>query len=487
MKIAVIGAKGIPAKQGGIERYCQELYPQLVAQGHSVDLFARPSYTNNPWFSSHDYQGVNVISLPSLPIRGLDAFTSSAFGALATVFKSYDIVHFHALGPAIFCWLPRLASQAGVVVTCQGLDWQRAKWGKLSSQLIRWGEQAAVKYAHEIVVVSRDLESYFDKTYKLETNYIPNAPGQYVDSDPECPYLDSVGLNKQGYVLFLGRLVPEKRPDLLIEAFQKLQPQGWKLALAGGNSDTTEYKNELVKLAGGNPNIIFTGELHGECLAEIVRGAGLFVLPSDLEGLPLVMLEVMREGIPVLASNIGAHRQLIGEDRGVVFEAGNVEDCQQKLAQVLNQPQELATMAIKAQQHVKVNYNWDKITYENLSLYAKIANLPNLVKPISDHGVEVNDNSNSQVSWEPLNLDSITPELLNPSTVKLTPEKNQQLQTYLNQITALLYEVVNQEGTTNREDFEQNLHQRILEQVNLQLDDCLSQQQQELNQVSLNQ
>lgn len=485
MKIAVIGAKGLPAKQGGIERYCQELYPQLVAQGHSVDLFARPSYTETAWFSSYDYQGVKVICLPSLPIRGLDAFTSSAFGALATLFKSYDIVHFHALGPALFCWLPRLASQAGVVVTCQGLDWQRAKWGKLSSNLIRWGEKAAVKYADEIVVVSKDLETYFHRTYRLATNYIPNAPGQYVDSNPECPYLNSLGLNKQGYVLFLGRLVPEKRPDLLIQAFQKLQPSGWKLALAGGNSDTTEYKNQLVKMAGGNPNIIFTGELQGECLAEIVRGAGLFVLPSDLEGLPLVMLEVMREGIPVLASDIGAHRQLIGQDqdRGLLFEAGNIADCQEVLGQALSEPQDLAVMASKAQQHVKVNYNWDKITYENLSLYAKIANLPSLVKPISENGVQLNNN---QVSWEPVPLSTSAPELLDLSTVKLTPEKNQQLQTYLNQITTLLYEEVHEDGETNREDFEQNLRQRILEQVNLQLNHCLSKQKQELNQVSLN-
>ncbi|MGF1540915.1 MAG: glycosyltransferase family 4 protein [Pleurocapsa sp.] len=372
MKIAVIGAKGIPVKQGGIERYCQEFYPRIVKSGHQVDLFARPSYTDQPWFSSYQYQGVRVISLPSLPIRGLDAVFSSAFGVIYAVFNNYDLVHFHALGPALFSWIPKLFSSARVIVTCQGLDWQRAKWGKFSSWLIRLGERNAVKYADEIVVVSKALETYFRQTYGIDTKYIPNGPGNYAQSDPNLRYGKSLGLETGRYILYLGRLVPEKRPELLIKAFKKLQPEGWKLVLAGGISDTAKYTAELLEISQQSDRIIFTNEIKGSKLAEIVRGAGLFVLPSDLEGLPLVMLEAMKEGIPVLASDIPPHQQLIGKDRGLLFKAGQLDSLIASLTMALAEPSELQLMAQKAQKYVQTYYGWDKIVYDHLNLYTQI-------------------------------------------------------------------------------------------------------------------
>jgi glycosyltransferase involved in cell wall biosynthesis len=373
MKIAVIGAKGIPVKQGGIERYCQEFYPRIVKSGHQVDLFARPSYTNRGWFSSYYYQGVRVISLPSLPIKGLDALISSAFGIIYAVFGGYDVIHIHALGPALFSPIPKLLSSARVIVTCQGLDWQRAKWGTFSSWLIRLGERNAVKYADEIVVVSKALEAYFRQTYGVDTRYIPNGPGNYAKSDPDFTYGSSLGLSPGRYILYLGRLVPEKRPELLIRAFKQLQPEGWKLVLAGGISDTAKYTAELLKMSQTCDRIIFTNEIKGSILAEIVRGAGLFVLPSDLEGLPLVMLEAMKEGIPVLASNIPPHQQLLGQDRGLLFEAGRVDSLVTNLARALAQPSELQLMAKKAQKYVKTYYSWDKIVYDHLNLYTHTA------------------------------------------------------------------------------------------------------------------
>lgn len=369
MRIAVVGAKGLPARQGGIEHYCGELYPRMVSEGHSVDLFARSSYIKRPWFSIFDHEGVRVICLPSLPLRGLDAFTNSAIAALLSSLKGYDVVHFHALGPALFSFLPGLFSSAKIMVTCQGLDWQRAKWGKLSSRMIHLGEKVAAKYADRIIVVSKALQQYFEDTYQLETAYIPNGPGKYAPSNPDFPFLKTLGVESGRYLLFLGRLVPEKRPELLIAAFQRLQAHGWKLLLTGGTSDTADYTQELLALANNNPDIIFTGELKGTKLAEVVRGAGLFVLPSDLEGLPLVMLEAMREGIPVLASDIPPHRQLIEEDRGMLFKAGSINSCCQALEKAIADRQQLAILAKRAQDHVRNYYTWDKITADNLTVY----------------------------------------------------------------------------------------------------------------------
>ncbi|MGD1911741.1 MAG: glycosyltransferase family 4 protein [Rivularia sp. (in: cyanobacteria)] len=380
MKIAVIGAKGLPPRQGGVEHYCAEVYPRMVAQeGHSVDLFARSSYTNSSWFENYDYEGVKVISLPDVGMRGVDAFITSALGALATTGKKYDIVHFQALGPSLFTSLSRIATKSKIVVTCHGLDWQRAKWGNFSTRLIQMGEQTAVRYAHGIITVSDALKTYFLQTYGRETVYIPTAPASYTRSDPDFAYGRKLGLTRSQYMLFLGRLVPEKRPELLVEAFRKLQPSNWKLVLAGGVSNTKSFTSKLLNTVARDRKIILAGELRGTRLAEIVRGAGLFVLPSDVEGLPMAMLEAMREGVPVLASNIPPHQQLIAGRRGRLFEAGSLESFINELSWVTQNSTHMAAMAHNAQKYVNVNYSWDCITNQTLKLYKTLLELPSEV------------------------------------------------------------------------------------------------------------
>jgi glycosyltransferase involved in cell wall biosynthesis len=363
MKIAVIGSKGLPAKQGGIERHCEEIYPRLVAQGHSVDLFARYSYAQCCDRRPYRVKGVRVIP------RGFDALTGSAFAALTTLGHRYDIVHFHAVGPALFSWLPAVFSTAKVVVTCHGLDWQRAKWGRLSSRVLHLGEQTAALFADHLIVVSEQLRQYFEQTYAVEATYISNGPGRFDPSDINAAYLRALGLEEGRYILFLGRFVPEKRPELLLQAFQSLNLKGWKLALVGGSSNTNSYTAEVMEMANQHPGVIFTGELLGTRLAEVVRGAGLFVLPSDIEGLPLAMLEAMQECVPILASNIPVHSQLTADGRGLLFEAGNPESCAQALKWAVSHPQNLASMARTARDYVLAHHNWERITEQTLSIY----------------------------------------------------------------------------------------------------------------------
>lgn len=389
MKIAVIGAKGLPPKQGGIEHYCAEVYPRIVAQGHTVDLFARSSYTDSSWRESYDFQGIRVISLPGLDVKGADAFVTSALGAIAATASKYDVVHFHALGPSLFSFLPRIAKSTKVVVTCHGLDWQREKWGTFSTQLIKMGEQAAVRFAHGIVVVSDALKTYFLQNYGRDTAYIPNGPATYGESDPNFSYGKQLGLEQGRYMIFLGRIVPEKRPDLLIEAFSKLKPFGWKLVLVGGVSDTQSYTAKLLEKVANNSNIIFAGELRGSRLWEIMRGAGLFVLPSDLEGLPLAMLEAMQQGRPVVASDILPHQQLINGGMGTLFEAGNVDSLVNSLDWAINHPQQVALMAKNAQRNVQTNYSWEHITAENLKLYTTLLNSSEPLSTIKPHEISL--------------------------------------------------------------------------------------------------
>jgi glycosyltransferase involved in cell wall biosynthesis len=391
MRIAVIGSKGLPAKQGGIEHHCQELYTRLVQNGHSVDLFARQSYVNAR--EPYDCFGVRVIPLPSLKIRGLDALFSAALGAVLSCFSRYDVVHFHAIGPALFCWVPKVFSSAKVVVTCHGLDWLRAKWGTLSTLLLKLGEAAAVRYGDRLIVVSQDLCTYFLKRHSRRSHYLPNAPARYAVSDPNFAFGRQLQLSPGRYVMFLGRLVPEKRPDLLIQAFQALPntvlsggKPDWQLLLVGGSSDTSDFTTTLKTLAADNPNIIFAGELAGSQLAEIVRGAGLFVLPSDLEGLPLALLEAMNEGVPVMASNIPIHQELLSgttHQRGLLFEAGSLQSCMHQLTYALTHPDQLVQMAERAQCHIQENFNWDAIAQDTLEIYGNVLGYPDDFKSFS--------------------------------------------------------------------------------------------------------
>ena len=372
MKIAVIGSKGLPPKQGGIEHHCAEIYPRIVAQGHAVDLYARSSYTQMKWKETYDYEGVRVTSVPSLPLRGVDALLTSAMAAIVASIRKYDVIHFHALGPSLFSWIPRILSpRSKVVVTCHGLDWQRAKWGRLSSFLIRSGEWMAMHAAHNVIAVAEELKPYFQDTYNRDVPYIGNGPAQYKDSDPEYPFVRSMGLNPQKYVLFLGRLVPEKCPDLLIKAFQTLRPLGWKLVIVGGTSDTSTYTSHLMQLAQDNPDIIFTGELRGKQLAEAVRGAGLFTLPSLVEGLPLALLEAMNEGIPVLTSDIPVHQRLVGSDRGQLFRVNDLHHCIAQLEWCLDNIKVMQVRAERAKEYIQTHHSWDKITDMLLDLYSE--------------------------------------------------------------------------------------------------------------------
>lgn len=388
MRIAVIGSKGLPPHQGGIEHHCAEIYPRIAGAGHRVDLYARSSYNQDS--TVRTYRGVNVITMPSIQFKGVDALACSAMASIVALRKSYDIVHFHALGPSLFSPLPKFLSKAKVLTTCHGLDWQRAKWGAFSSRVIKQGEHNAVNYSDRLVVVSEALQTYFLKEYGIATHYIENAPVPYAKSDNSFSFGRTLGITPGRYMVFLGRLVPEKRVDLVLKAFQHMQKQqqtqGWKLVLVGNTSDTGTYASQLLQLADNNPNILFTGELQGARLAEVVRGAGLFVLPSDIEGLPLALLEAMQEKIPTVVSDIPVHRQMIGRDRGLIFKAGDATDLQTKLSWALSHQSQMKQMADSAMKYVRLHHNWDNIARKYTDLYASLLkprSVPSTRVPVS--------------------------------------------------------------------------------------------------------
>lgn len=370
LKIAVFGHKRIPSREGGVEIVVQQLSVRMVKKGHRVTCYNRRGHhvSGSEFDKSHskEYQGIRLKKVLTVDKKGLAAVTSSFFAAIRCSFSRADVVHIHAEGPAFMCWLPRLMGKR-VVVTVHGLDWQREKWkAGFAAKYIRAGEKMAVRYAHKIIVLSRNVQQYFADTYGRETCFIPNGVER-----PAVAGQDRIGenwgLQKDSYILFLGRLVPEKGIHYLIEAFRDVKTDK-KLVIAGGTSDTDSYVQQLKALAGEDERILFTGFVQGEALSQLYSNAYLYTLPSDVEGMPLSLLEAMSYGNCCLTSDISECSEVI-EHHGVTFTKGDVQALRHGLQDLCDTPERVAHYRKDAADFICGKYNWDDVTEKTLELY----------------------------------------------------------------------------------------------------------------------
>ena len=305
LAIAMFGQKRL-SREGGVEIVVKELCTRMAQNGCDVTCYNRAGHhvsgAEYDDAGKTEYEGIRQKSVPTIERRGLAAVSSSFFAALCSAFGRYDVVHIHAEGPAFFCWIPKLFGKR-VICTIHGLDWDREKWrGSVASKFIRGGEKNAVKYADEIIVLSKDVQKYFLETYGRETHFIPNGVNRPEVREAKL-ITDHFGLEKDSYILFLGRLVPEKGIRYLVEAFKNVKTDK-KLVIAGGSSDTDSFMEELKELAKGDDRILFTGFVQGAMLDELYSNAYIYTLPSDLEGMPLSLLEAMSYGNCCLVSDI---------------------------------------------------------------------------------------------------------------------------------------------------------------------------------------
>ena len=384
LRIAMLGHKRIPSREGGIEIVVGELATRMVRLGFDVTCFNRRGHhVSGADFDERkrtEYCGAKLKNVWTLDKKGLAAMTSSVSGAISAAFGRYDVVHFHAEGPCAMLWLPKLFRKK-CIATIHGLDHQRAKWGKFASWYIRTGEKCAVKYADEIIVLSQNVQNYFIETYGRDTVFIPN--GVLPAETREAREITrSYGLHKDEYILFLGRLVPEKGVKYLIEAYQKVDTDK-KLVIAGGSSDSGDYPEELTRLASGDPRILFTGFVQGRMLEELYSNAFLYVLPSDLEGMPLSLLEAMSYGNCCLTSDIPECATVIG-DFGVTFAKGDVLDLRDKLQKLCDDRQTVDRFKTRAADYICSRYNWDQVTKETLQLYG----VAEMAVPIEERSYE---------------------------------------------------------------------------------------------------
>ena len=369
LNIAMLGHKRIPSREGGIEIVVEELATRMVNLGNNVTCYNRKGHhVSGKEFDNGqltDYKGVRLKSVFTINRKGLAAMTASVAGAFCAAFGKYDVVHFHAEGPCAMLWLPKLFGKR-CVATIHGLDHQRAKWGKLASTYIMLGEKCAAKYADEIIALSEGVQNYFMRTYERRTRFIPNGVNR-----PQIREADIIkqkyGLNKDDYILFLGRLVPEKGLRYLIEAFKNVKTEK-KLVIAGGSSDTEEFANELKTMAKPDTRIIFTGFIQGKELDELYSNAYVYVLPSDLEGMPLSLLEAMSYGNCCLVSDIDECASVV-EDKALIFNKSNVSDLQNKLQNACDYEKMEQGYKDEAADFICGKYSWDAVVERTMELY----------------------------------------------------------------------------------------------------------------------
>ena len=377
LKIAMIGHKRVPSREGGIEIVVGELAARMVALGHQVDLYNRSGYhVSGKEFDrkrGQAYKGARLFTIPTFSCSQLNAVVYAFLAAVVATGKAvagkYDVLHFHAEGPCIMLWLPKLFG-VHTVATIHGLDWQRSKWGNFASRVLKRGEKTAVRCADDIIVLSRSVQDYFAKEYGRKTVFIPNGITSPARREARR-ITEKFGLEKDGYILFLARLVPEKGVHYLLDAFRQIKTEK-KLVIAGGSSQSPEYQERIEKSAALDPRVVMTGFVQDGILEELYSNAWLYVLPSDVEGMAMGLLEAMSYGNCCLVSDIPENVEVI-QEHAFTFAKGSVSDLKEKLEYLLSHPDEVTRLKKDSSSYICQKYDWDNVVEKTLELYRKHA------------------------------------------------------------------------------------------------------------------
>jgi len=362
MKVAMVGSRGIPVVYSGIETALEQVCPRLVARGHEVTVYSRSSYSHIP----STYQGVKLKKLPSINTKHLDTISHVFLSLMNSFVKSYDIIHLHAIGPGFLSFIPKLKGTK-VALTVHGLDWQRAKWNKFAQFCLKAGERSATLFADRIIVVSKVLRDYFKKSYGITAHYIPN--GTMIPTLKPANMIKKLGFKENNYILFVARLVPEKGCHYLIKAFNELDTK-LKLVIVGDSSYDSDYA-KMLKRSSKNKNIIFTGFSSGEFLEELWSNAYLYVLPSEIEGLAISLLEAMSYGKCVVTSDIPENLE-VSDDYGYSFQNKNYKDLKRILKKLLAEPEAVYSIGKKAREYIEQKFSWDLIVNQLEELYLSV-------------------------------------------------------------------------------------------------------------------
>lgn len=358
MKVCVIGTRGFPNIEGGVEKHCESLYPLLGVDAEII-VFRRKPYVSG----GAAYENIRFVDLPSTKIKGFEAMLHSFLASVYAVCLRPDVVHFHNIGPALWAPLLKLFS-IPVVLTYHSPNYEHKKWNAFAKALLRFCERVALKHADRVIFVNRFQMEKYPEAIRNKSVYIPNGMNQPTVSDNH-DYLDELGLEPHKYILSVGRITPEKGFHTLIAAYKAAAPGDCKLVIAGGVEFENNYMKELQALSDGLP-VIFTGSVFGDKLAQLYANASLFVLASENEGFPLVLLEAMSYRRNVLVSDIPA-THLVDLEQGDYFPKGDADALGIKIREKLNE-QPLRNYDITA-------YAWKEVA-QRMALELQTASKP---------------------------------------------------------------------------------------------------------------
>ena len=366
----MVGQKTMPAidsSRGGVEVVVEEIATRMAEYGAEVTCFNRRGCDNG---GLSEYKGVKLINVLTIRKKGLAAASSSFFASIKAAFGRFDVIHFHAEGPCAMMWIPKLFGKK-CVCTIHGLDHKRSeKWSKFARWYILHGEKTAVKYADAIIVLTKAAQNYFKETYGRETVLIPNGVNNQSSNIGDDIISEKFSLRKNEYILFLGRLVPEKGIQYLVEAYLKLKTDK-KLVIAGAASDTDDFVQRLHEKTDGNSKIVYTGFINGKPKEQLYANAYVYVLPSDLEGMPLTLLEAMSFGNCCVVSSIKECTEVVG-DKAVVFKQGDAEDLREKLQELCDDERKVEELKAESADYICRKYSWDDVVERTIKLYREV-------------------------------------------------------------------------------------------------------------------
>ncbi|MCI9608061.1 MAG: glycosyltransferase family 4 protein [Muribaculaceae bacterium] len=359
MKIVVVGTRGIPGVQGGIETHCEELYPRIVSLGHEVHVVCRSKYADA---RPDSYKGVRLHTAYAPSGKHTEAIVHTFFAVLKAWRLNADIVHIHAIGPSIMAPLARMLGMR-VVMTNHGADYERKKWGRVARAALRAGEWLGTRFSDGIIAISEPIRRHLSERYgRTDISVIfngVNAAGVTANHD----YIDTLGLERMQYIVAIGRFVEEKGFDHLIDAFEKAGPTCYKLVIVGDADIDSEYSRHL-KAKARKAGVVLTGFIKGERMRQLMSGAALNVMCSSHEGLPIALLEAMSYGLEVIVSDIQANRLPSLSDYQF-YPSGNTGALAQHIATALaKEPQRRC--------YDMSMYNWDVIAGQTDSVYKKV-------------------------------------------------------------------------------------------------------------------
>lgn len=367
MKIAMIGHKRIPSREGGVEIVVEELSRRMVQKGHNVHVYNRKGKHVSDKTKSikrlKNYKGIRVITIPTINVKSLDAMLYSFLATIRALFGRYDVIHYHAEGPCVMILIAHIFRKK-TVATIHGLDWQRAKWGGFATKYLKFGEKMAAKYADQVIVLSKNVQKYFKDTYGRDVEYVPNGVNLPEAVSPNI-IKEKYGLTEDTYLLFLARIVPEKGLHYLLEAFSKIKTDK-KLVIAGGSSHTNDYLEQIHKMAGKDDRVIMTGFVQGRELEELFSNCYAYILPSDVEGMPISLLEALSYGRQCVVSDIEENMEVVKE-LAYHFKKSDVADLQKILTRLLEHGRLYDSETITKQ--CAERFNWEQVVERHLALY----------------------------------------------------------------------------------------------------------------------